>query len=505
MKKNTPLWIVWIGAILFTILFHNKTTGINLIIFNAFVVGCLIMFKGFNKQNMHHIVLLSGVIITLLTGFFFHSPLAITMNYISLILFSAAFLFPQIRGVHTLTGISFLNIGFSIAEFFSRTFNIKTYKSKAMKKMATWLTITIIPLAIIIVFIVLYSNANPWFNTLVTNTFEAINTMLITIFGEIHWSFIWTLTLGLFFVIWLLLGKAHSGVVKAESTKSDELKRKKSKFRYRGKMTGLKTEYRSAMILLVAMNVILLIVNFLDIKNVWFGFEWQGDYLKQFVHEGTWLLIISILLSIGIILFYFRKNLNFASFSKPLKVLAYAWMTQNFILALSVAVRNLHYISYFNLAYKRIAVFFFLMAVVVGLITVIIKIRKPGTAFFLLRTNSLAVYIILVGMCLVNWDVFIAKYNFRHADTAFLHLNFMQNLDNRALPWLIRDSSELASIKQTQYKTFDFARDDIYMTPEAYQARIKWKRDEFISTWEEKHWLSWNPAEHRAYQLLTGK
>ncbi|MFO7878813.1 MAG: DUF4173 domain-containing protein, partial [Bacteroidales bacterium] len=235
----------------------------------------------------------------------------------------------------------------------------------------------------------------------------------------------------------------------------------------------------------------------------WFGFEWQGETLKQFVHEGTWLLILSILLSIGIILFYFRKNLNFLQNNQALKVLSYAWMAQNAILAVSVAIRNLHYIEYFNLAYKRIAVFFFLLAVFVGLFTVILKIHKPRTSFFLLRYNSLSVFVILIGMSLVNWDVCIAKYNFGHADKAFVHLDFLEELDERALPWLDKDMDYLKSLKQRQYQEFDFARDAAYITPERYHSHITERKEDFMKGFESRHWLSWNPADQKTYNLLS--
>ena len=177
-------------------------------------------------------------------------------------------------------------------------------------------------------------------------------------------------------------------------------------------------------------------------------------------------------------------------------------MSQNFILALSVAFRNIHYINYFNLAYKRIAVFFFLLAVLVGIITVIIKVRKPATAFFLLRYNALSIYLILLLMCFINWDVFIVKYNFNNSNKAFVHLSYLKNLDDRALPYLNKDIEELRKIKQRQYKEFDFARNEAYITPEYYKSYIDDRIEEFKDKKEDQHWLSWNPAEQKAYNML---
>ncbi|MFP4664515.1 MAG: DUF4173 domain-containing protein [Bacteroidales bacterium] len=502
MKQKTPIWLVLAGAVLFAILFHNKPAGINQLIFNAFIIGSLIWMGRINKNNFHHMVLSVTTLITLAASFFLHSTLAIVMNYVSLILLSTAALFPETRALHRLTGISFLNIGYSMAEFFPRLFNGED-KTKPVRKFGKTLAIVGIPAILVIIFIVIYRTANPWFDDAVGGVFTSINSFLINVFGTIDWAWFWTFLGGLLFAIWLLMGKAHPGIVKSELQKTDILFRRRAKYTYRGKKTALRTEYKSAIVLLVAMNIILLLVNFLDINNVWFGFEWQGETLKQFVHEGTWLLILSILLSIGIILFYFRKNLNFLQNNKALKILAYAWMAQNAILAISVAIRNLHYIEYFNLAYKRIAVFFFLLAVLVGLLTVILKIHKARTSFFLLRYNSLSVFVILIAMSLVNWDVCIAKYNFSHADKAFVHLDFLKKLDERALPWLDKDMEYLESLKQRQYQEFDFARDASYITPESYYSYIQERKERFIEDFESRHWLSWNPADQKAYDLLT--
>jgi hypothetical protein len=62
-------------------------------------------------------------------------------------------------------------------------------------------------------------------------------------------------------------------------------------------------EYKAGIVLLIALNALLLFVNIIDIKWVWIGFEFEGQYLKEFVHKGTYLLILSIIISIGIVLY----------------------------------------------------------------------------------------------------------------------------------------------------------------------------------------------------------
>ena len=67
------------------------------------------------------------------------------------------------------------------------------------------------------------------------------------------------------------------------------------------------------------MNVLLLVVNAIDINWIWFGFKpAPGFDLTQFVHEGTYVLILSILVAMGIVLWFFRRNLNFYEPGLPL-------------------------------------------------------------------------------------------------------------------------------------------------------------------------------------------
>jgi hypothetical protein len=72
------------------------------------------------------------------------------------------------------------------------------------------------------------------------------------------------------------------------------------------------------------------------------------------------MLILSILLSLGILIYYFRSNQNFYPKNGFLKAAAYLWLVQNAVLSVSVLIRCGYYISEYGLAYKRIGVVIFL-------------------------------------------------------------------------------------------------------------------------------------------------
>ncbi|MBU3743422.1 MAG: DUF4173 domain-containing protein [Sediminibacterium sp.] len=268
-------------------------------------------------------------------------------------------------------------------------------------------------------------------------------------------------------------------------------------------LNSLTNELKAAIFLLAILNIIILILNVIDIYWVWFNFSWDGALLKQFVHEGTYLLILSIIISIIIVLYYFRGNLNFYKNNIWLKRLSYAWIMQNAILAISVGIRNYWYIYYYSLAYKRIAVIVFLILTLYGLYTVYLKVKDKKSAFYLIRSNLRFTVLILVISSLFNWDTIIARYNFSQSYRAYVHFDFLASLSYKALPYLEKPLAELSTIEKRQNNTFPLTR-GLYIDAIAYKNRIEIKKTDFKKQWESKGILSWNYPEYKAYQKLFG-
>ena len=196
--------------------------------------------------------------------------------------------------------------------------------------------------------------ANPVFEGMVKSFFDSIEAFFEWFFENIEVALFMTFLFGFLISNYFFLGKPFTSITKEDENSSDNLSRKRKKSISKFKNTALKTEYTSAIILFTLLNILILIINLIDIWWVWFNFEWEGEYLKQFVHEGTYLLILSIIISLAISIYYFRGNINFLKNNTLLKYLAFAWLAQNAILTISVGIRNFWYINYFSLAYLRI-------------------------------------------------------------------------------------------------------------------------------------------------------
>ena len=97
--------------------------------------------------------------------------------------------------------------------------------------------------------------------------------------------------------------------------------------RFANGIMALRNENTIGLISLVMLNILLLFINVIDIKYVWFGFTYTANVsLTKYVHEGAGLLIFSIVLAMLVLLFFFRGNLNFYKKNKWLRYLAYAWI-----------------------------------------------------------------------------------------------------------------------------------------------------------------------------------
>lgn len=509
-KYNLP--IVLVAAAIFTFLFYDCNFGLNLFIYELIVIIGLIATKQVPLDNRNGVTITGLFTVSAFATIITHSPFTYLINAALFVVFIGYAVYPQVRSIVTAGNLAMYN-GFLAQHQFYRELRKPKLKGGSISSRLWRARIFIIPIIIIITFAAIYSASNPIFGDITEDFFRFLNTYILEWLAEVNFGVVFTFILGLLIAnsIWLRVKNEH--VAKLDAEALETLERKRNKQRFYGGLIDLKYEYRSAIFLLVALNAIILVLNITDVIWVWFGFKWEGQYLKNFVHEGTYLLIFSILISILLVLYFFRNNLNFYSKNKLLKKLSYAWLAQNAFLVLSVGMRNFWYIHYFALAYKRIGVFVFLLLTLYGLYTVYVKVKHGKSAFYLYKTNAYVWLVVLTITSVINWDIVIAKYNFSHADQSYLHLNFMADLSDTALPYTDKPLEEVKKMKLAQpeeYSSFEFSdsgsssfgRGSLYLSPEQYFEQIQQQKQAFITHWENTSWKEWNWAEWRTYCKL---
>lgn len=498
---GAKLLTFFLASILFTFLFYNRDLGINFFLADILILAWLLVSNQIQFKGKLNLVAVAAFVLTSIFSIVTHSVFVYIMHFVSIFILAGVLIYPLSGSLVTSIGLGVGNIFGSVKAFFEALTSGNETRQKAGRiiKMAG---IFIIPFGIIIVFISMYSASNPWFNKIVTSVNDFLGKYIELFFDSINMALLGTFLLVSFFVGLIVFRKGIDRLMEHDSLATDALLRRKHQSFWFTKWNSLKNEYRAGFFLLLVLNAILFVVNALDINWVWFNFKWEGQYLKQFVHEGTYLLILSILISIALVLYFFRANLNFYSKNRWLKMLSYIWLGQNAILAISVGIRNFYYIQYFSLAYKRIGVVFFLLLTLYGLYTVFVKVKNSKSSYFLFRKNVLAAYSLLVLLSLFNWDVIIARYNFAHYQKSFLDLEFMSNLSDKALPWLDEPVSAISEIDSVQNQKFEFKKRYEYMTPGQYTETIGRRKTKFLSTWQAKDFLEWNYAEYRAFKKL---
>ena len=499
MSSKIKIIITLLFSLLLTVLFHKKALGINLFIAETILLFYLIISKQYKFQSFNTKITFLGVLITSIATVVIHSILSYFINFLSLFILIGVLLYPEVKSLLNSIQLSFYNLFNSQIHFFNTLLNSNINGIKT-KKLVKKTSIFIIPLFIIFLFIIIYRNSNPVFDKLISNFLNFTYKYIALFFENIDFTLFFTILICLFISNLIIFRTIDKNSIDNDINASFLLKRTKVKKNRFFKFNDLKNEYKAGIFLLIVLNVLLLIVNLIDINFVWFNFKWEGQFLKQFVHEGTFLLILSILISIGLVLFFFRKNLNFYSNNKTLKYLSYAWLIQNGVLTISVAIRNFYYINYFSLAYKRIGVLLFLILTLYGLYTVFNKVKNKKTAFYLFQTNFLALFILLIVSSIINWDKVIVNYNFKHANHSFLELNYLVYFSDKTLPDLDKSLLKLEEINKMQTKKFPYAKN--YMSPKKYHSIIQNRKENFIKDWEDKGFLSWNLAEYLAYEKI---
>ena len=508
MKKDQllPLILSITGTVLFNYLFWNQLIGINLFIFTLYIIASFGLISGFAKKSLFIINSLSILILSVAISLY-SSTFAYVMYLISFVLFIGTSQVSNLKSNLYAAFAAFSALLKLPSAIVSKLPASKEQRPK-LKFAFRLIKISIIPLLILLVFYVIFINANPVFGSFSNQILQGIYNLFEPIFKAVSIGRIFFILFG-FTIIALILYKTnvYKVLIKESENKENIIRARKKRVSiktnvenvyYKPKFLlslGLKSEFISAIVLLILVNVLLFIVNAIDIRWVWFGFEYTEEFnLKQFVHEGTYLLIISILLSIIIMLYYFRRNLNFYPKKRIIQKLAYIWIAQNFILVISVIIRNLHYITYWGLAYKRIGVFIFLSAVIFGLVTLYVKIEQEKSFYHLLRVNSLAIFLILVVSSLFNWDGIIARHNLNHSIKDHMETSYLLSMSDKILPLI--DKHDYILEQATGLNTYQY-----YSV--SYEDYYKMRVKNFIKDYEKRSLLSWNLADWKAYEYYV--
>jgi hypothetical protein len=499
----SPLLVVALGTWSFDLLFWKCSAGLNLMLFTGCVVGFLIHRRTWAGLSVASRWALLGALVSGTMVFVHDSTIAVIAAVVTLTVAAA---FTNEPGLRSLFFAGVQGVGSFVVTPFTAIAGLEAFTPErgAPSKVWRWSKLVVFPMLLLLLFMELYRAGNPRFDALTAGFMDGLLQWIGDALKNVFTAHTLFILFGAMVCSALLLRTMPDTIVRLEQGFTDVLVRVRSRrphWMAPQAMDPLERERRMGMILLVAANCLLVVVNVIDINWIWFGFVVpQGFSLKQFVHEGTWILIISILLSMLILMHLFRKNQNFYRRSQALKVLAIVWVVQNFILGISVFLRNYHYISFHGLAYKRIGVIVFLLLVMVGLISLLIKIRERKSLFYLARVNGWAAFVALVGLSTVDWDSVIVRYNLDHWNQGEIDVDNYLEMSDKVLPLLYADIDKVgAQMLKHKENTVRWVNE---LDISSFRRALDVKRDRFIQRHERSVWQEVNLADHRTARSL---
>jgi hypothetical protein len=518
-KDLIKIILVTAGAALFNLVFWNEKLAINTVLFDAFLLSALFFLYPNARKSATVNWLLLGHLVSL-TMVVIHNTDLSKIAFVVTLLLVAGFAEYTHRSAWFAGGSILMNAIMIVATFVE---SIKFNKGKRPKRkgLGRIIRFAIFPLILLVIFFLIYRGANNAFSDIANRIGTQLEIFFSHFFDFFSWQRLLFLLLGLLITGTILLKSKLDYFSTRETNMNDGLQRSREPLHKKrsgaffqfiemimGKMASgmmaLKNENTTGIISLVLLNVLLLIVNGIDVNFLWLHFQYKpGLPVFKMVHEGTELLIVSIVLAMAILLFFFKGNLNFYKRNKWLKYGAYAWIVQNAMLVSSVFLRDYYYILKHGLAYKRIGVLFFLLMVLVGLVTVFLKIWNRKTNYFLFRVNAWAGIVVLVLATTIHWDEFIAGYNLKRKNTVDLDVSFLLSLSDKALPLL--DANIVALQKRENEIKEPNANDGQPACDTCFIEQLKQREKQFEQKQQEYTWLSWNYADAYTKQYFQKK
>ncbi|SHG89961.1 DUF4153 domain-containing protein [Flavobacterium defluvii] len=413
MKKHQ---IILACTAVFILLFYNESVGINISIFGVILTLLISYFFQEKFVNRSHLVLVMTSILSCFAFAWYGDAasffaLALSILFLQFKTQNEELKIVQIFPLIFLNGITTLGRVFIFSQWLPER---KIHNDFAKKLVA----FVVIPVMFLGLFFIVYSFGSNHFSSLFTDYTLDINLpqlIAMCILGfYISFSF-WN--------YWVPdVCYQYNSKLNNEFTNVSEVKNQ-STFSF----LDLDFERKSGEITLFMLNIMLLI--FIGTYNYEQFFEVvEKTNLSADTHERVNAVIFSILMAVGVILFYFKGGFNFDEKAKALKNLAKVWLALNVVLIISAMVKNSEYVSFYGLTYKRLGVYAFLILATIGLIVSFQKILKQKTNAYLFNQMVWYFYGTILLCSYVNWGNLITNYNIsanKGVDPVFLSgLNF---------------------------------------------------------------------------------
>lgn len=410
---------IFLTTILFVILFYDQNVGLNLGIIGL-VYAFLTFFKTPKRNKTTTFIFLFAT--SILSSFAF----AWYGDFPSFLAVAGSLLLLSYRSRNRRMKILLL-IPVFVINFFTSLFRILNFDTWLPKRNVPglWqktLAFVLIPLILVSVFFGIYAAGSDHFASLFTDVELDLN----------FWQLIAMIVLGFFiaFNYW-------NFAVERFIYKNNRILENDFKQRVIQKPTysflDLDAERMSGVVSLFALNILLIFFIITYNYEQFYEAVKTPVRLSEETHERVNAVILSIVMSILVIMFYFKSNFNFDPKAGFIKILAGIWMVLNAVLVISAMVKNSEYIINYGCTYKRLGVYAFLILSLIGLVLTMVKIQFRKRNAFLFNTMAWYVYGAVLICSYINWGGIITEENRKRKDFDLNYHRTQINFNERQL------------------------------------------------------------------------
>lgn len=445
---------IFISTILFVILFYNESIGLNLGILGiSYSVFTIIKTPKRNYSKIFLLLFVMSILSSLAFAWFadFASFLALVLSLL-LLSFKAKnkrmkslFLLP----VFVVNVFTFICRVFSFDEWLP-----KQNTSQLWKKVFAFV---LIPFIFVAVFFGIYSVGSSHFANIFKDIELDVNLFQIFALGA----------LGFFIAFNYYNFAVEKFLYKQNCLLDNDFQEKHKIPQPTYSFLDLNTERMSGIISLISLNVLLIFFIITYNYEQFYETVKSPNQLSEETHERVNAVILSNIMAILVMMFYFKSNFNFDSKAGMLKIFAKVWLLLNAVLIFSAILKNTEYISNYGFTYKRLGVYAFLLLSLIGLMLTFIKIQYRKTNAFLFNTMSWSFYGIILVCSFVNWGGIITSQNMKRKDFAInYHLNSINFSEKQLLKYAEdhKDTSLKSKISETinQQRSTSFLSQILY-------------------------------------------
>lgn len=396
---------IFLSTIIFTFLFYNEYVGLNLAILGIFL--SLFVFNDTKEKNRDKTFLLL-LVISIFSSFAFAwygdfiSFLAVFTSLLLLRFKSKNRNFKMLFAIPVL----FVAIATFIFDFFQfEKWFPKSENSGISKKIFAFI---LVPFFFVAVFFGVYSLGSSHFSEIFSDyefDFNIFSWLGIAILGFFISFIFWSL---------LILRCFYKRNRNLNNNFNEDQKELKPTYQF----LEIDDERTSGVISLFCLNILLVIFISTYTYEQFFETIKTPNQLSAETHDGVNAVILSIVMAIMVILFYFKSGFNFDKKAKYLKILAKIWIFLNVVLIISTMMKNTDQILNLGFTYKTLGVYAFLSLSILGLFFTFLKIQHQKTNAYLFNQMFWCFFATILVCSYFNWGGFITSQNMKRKDFA---------------------------------------------------------------------------------------